>query len=146
MQSFHLQIYAGRDDDPPRADAASSTYGGRTIPCGRPPQSPGFFACSFEQWLAGLRRFGPVYAEGDGSWSWVASEKVNGRPAWRLEGMIYDRGGAVFYVDVQGYCPPEAWQDFLSLLSLPPGGRPALCLAEYGTWVEADDFLEYLRG
>ena len=145
---FHIQLYCGDEADPqPPADAAEPfEYEGLAIPRGRPVPEPGYFACSFEQWMETLHSWPNTYSEGDGSWSWVADELDDRRqPTWRLEGMVYDRGGRVFYVEAQGSCTPAAWWQFIAALPVPPDKRLAICLAKFGVWVEQDDFGEWIQ-
>lgn len=141
---FHVQLYCA-------AVAASAhegsnlDYGGASLTRALPPPRTGFFGCSFEAWMQQMLARSGVYAEGDGSWSWTSTDKnERNAPAWRMEGMIYDRDGRLFYVDVQGQCTLAAWQDLVGALDIPPQSSLAICVAELGAWITPSGFEAWL--
>lgn len=140
---FHVQLYCASSAQ--SEDSGSNfDYQGAMLTRAIPPQGMGFFGCSFEQWMHKMLQRPGVYAEGDGSWSWTAQEKnERGAPVWRMEGMIYDRDGKVFYVDVQGQCTADAWRDMVEALQA-RDERLSICLAELGVWVSASGFEQWL--
>ena len=144
---FHVQLLCGDTADPPPAAAADDRFIYQDLPIrrGRPAPQPGFFDCSFEQLMEAMHQLPNFYYEGDGSWSWTAEQlDSRRRPLWRLEGMVYDRDGHVFYVGTQGVCSPAAWQVLTSQLVVPEGKRLAVCLTQQGVWIEADEFHRWL--
>lgn len=54
-----------------------------------------------------------IYFEWDGSFVWVSP---NGRNDWQVDGMIYDAGDEVQYVEWKGYCDAPAWMHWLAFL------------------------------
>jgi hypothetical protein len=81
-----------------------------------PVPPDGGFPCSFEEFAERVGRFERLYFEPDGSFVWVASK---GEPSWQLDGMVYDRDGRVWYVDLKGTCPTERLDQLLGILGWP---------------------------
>ncbi|MEZ6135949.1 MAG: hypothetical protein R3C53_13685 [Pirellulaceae bacterium] len=87
-----------------------------TIQCEDLSQSR--FSISFEQAAEGLQQLDRFYFEPDGSFAWAGStEPINNTSSlWQLYGMLYDYGGRLQRVEVQGACPLEAWRSLLRVL------------------------------
>jgi hypothetical protein len=77
------------------------------------------FPCSFEEFAERVGRFERMVFEPDGSFVWVASA---GEPSWQLDGMVYDRNGRVWYVDLKGTCPDKRLDQLLAVLGWPQAG------------------------
>ncbi len=141
---FHVQLYCV--DGSYHPIGTSIDYNGLPLQRSNPPAQLSFFNRSFEQVLERLLQLPGVYAEWDGSWSWTASEKnERGLPAWRIEGMIYDRDAKVFYVDMQGRCTSQAWDTIISALEIPEERSLAICLATLGAWVDRESFEIWIK-
>lgn len=63
--------------------------------------------------LAGLDR---LFVEPDGAFVWVSP---SGEPSWQLDGMLYDRGGHLLYVELKGTCDEHAFDQFLTAIGWP---------------------------
>lgn len=71
------------------------------------------FPVSFEAYADALRDWPGMYFEMDGSFVWA----VDAEPMrLQVDGMIYDRDGAIEYVELKGEWTPEAWYRLLSPL------------------------------
>jgi hypothetical protein len=145
-QHFHVQLYCCADQsDQSKGKLCTIEYESRELARTQSPQSIGFFGASFEEFFSSLRQHSGVYSEGDGSWSWTSPEKqFNGRPAWRLEGMVYDRSDSVFYIEVQGTCTIAQWQVIVDCLKVSEHNQLAICLATQGVWVDLLSFQNWL--
>jgi hypothetical protein len=121
---FHINIHAE-----PRADSGAS---------------PTLFPYTFEEVSVALAALPRMFVEPDGSFVWVAS----GEPAWQLDGVLYDGAGRLWYVELKGRCPQEAFDRLLSALGWPATPvvfqlvREAISLDEgefrgYAGWTEA---------
>ncbi len=141
---FHVQLYCHPKSTP--QEIGEITYQGRKLRQAVQPTKTGFFECSFESLMAQMLKWSGVYAEWDGSWSWTATEKNEaGRPAWRLEGMMYDRDEHVFYIEMQGQCTLSAWRTIVDALQLSAEQQLGICLTKQGCWVEPASFEEWLE-
>lgn len=67
---------------------------------------------SFEQSSARLQQLGRLYFEPDGSFTWA----VELRRRQQVDGMLYDAGGQLQYVDLKGDCSLEAWQKLMGAI------------------------------
>ena len=78
-----------------------------------------------------------IQLELDGSFVWVGA-------GWQLDGMMYDRGERLLYVDLKGNCPKAAWdrltkilaisKDASAIIRLPEGGLHDLQTFEASIW------------
>ena len=141
MQPFHVTLHAAPSD----ADAVL----GRLAPIeidGRPitplrlaaerMQQP--FAVSFEEAAERLERLARLYFEPDGSFVWVGSA-ADDRPAWQLDGVLYDRAGRLQYVELKGTCPPAAFAQLLRAVD--DSGRPVIAqLVRQALYVDAREW------
>ena len=114
MYSFDTALHALPPDALPRRQIALQgvTYTAIAVP-------PGGMAtpwdCSFEQAAEALSRLPRMFVEPDGSFVWTAAEA----PRWQVDGVLYDRGGRLLYVELHGCCPTERFDELLAAL----GGR-----------------------
>ncbi len=65
---------------------------------------------SFEQAAEQLERFERLHFEYDGSFVWSGVSDGS----WQLDGMLYDYGGRLQRVELQGCCPLMEWRKLLS--------------------------------
>ena len=73
------------------------------------------FAVSFEETADRLSQLPRMQVELDGAFVWVASED----PSWQLDGVLFDRDDRLFYVELNGCCPPSCLDAFLEALGWP---------------------------
>ena len=144
-QPFHVQLYCAVAEVGLVSNNMVFEHGGELLQQTEPPRKPGFFRHSFEQFMDITTAWSGVYAEGDGSWSWVAGEKNARRePLWKVEGMIYDRADRIFYVELQGQIDNTAWPKLIEALGVWHEDRILICLTKQGVWVEAESFASWL--
>jgi hypothetical protein len=86
------------------------------------------FAVSFEQAAAALERLERMFTEPDGSFVWNGVSPAAGgasagagpmATAWQLEGVLYDHGGRLVYIELKGDAPPEALDRLLAAFGWP---------------------------
>ena len=78
---------------------------------------------SFEEVAQHLQQLPRMYLEMDGSFVWVGDHSPSidapedgKRPEWQLDGMLYDAGGMLQYVELRGSCSLSMWQRLLKCL------------------------------
>lgn len=81
-----------------------------------PARSDRPFEISFESAAAALAGLDRLFLEPDGAFVWVSPA---GGPDWQLDGMLYDRGGHLLYVELKGNCDEPAFDRFLSAIGWP---------------------------
>jgi hypothetical protein len=69
----------------------------------------------FEAAGASLSALPRMYCEADGAFVWVADDGSG----WQLEGVLYDGGECLRYVELQGNCPARHFDQLLSCLGWP---------------------------
>lgn len=74
----------------------------------------GPLSSSFDDAAERLSAIDRLYFEMDGSFVWTGTAGEN---RWQLDGMIYDRGGRIQYVDVKGNCPRQVWHQLLEIFA-----------------------------
>ena len=70
---------------------------------------------SFEDAYGQLASLPRMFIEPDGSFVWV-SDTTDGK--WQLDGMLFDRGGRLQYVEMRGTCTPEAFDRFADIFRI----------------------------
>lgn len=68
---------------------------------------------TFEAFCEAIAPWPGMYVEPDGSFVWVVEA---GQDRMQLDGMIYDRGGAIEYVELKGECGRSIWGRLCTLL------------------------------
>lgn len=68
----------------------------------------------FEEAAERLAAMGRLHFEWDGSFVWRGT--ANGA-VWQIDGMIYDLGEQIQYVDLKGCCPREHWNELLEVFT-----------------------------
>ena len=71
---------------------------------------------SFEQASTDLAALPRMFVEPDGSLVWVAGD---GGPQWQVDGVMYDRGGRLLYVELKGQCPKDEFDRLLRAFAWP---------------------------
>jgi hypothetical protein len=74
------------------------------------------FDRTFEEVETALSRCERLFFEPDGSFVWRSSAHES---PWQLDGMVYDRGGRVLYLELKGTCPDERLDELLTALDWP---------------------------
>lgn len=74
------------------------------------------FDVTFEATEAALSELDRLYCEPDGSFVWVSGE---GNQRWQVDGHLYDRADRLLYLELQGTCPAEAFDQLLATLGWP---------------------------
>ena len=74
------------------------------------------FSLTFEQVEAALAALPRLFIEPDGSFVWVADDAEQ---SWQVDGQLYDRAGRLLYVDLQGRCPAEHFDQLLRTVGWP---------------------------
>ena len=69
---------------------------------------------TFELVVESLSVLPRMYVEPDGSFVWVAGAPT--QSDWQLDGMLWDRGGALQYVELKGRCSEFVWRQLLTAL------------------------------
>ncbi|HUE75159.1 MAG TPA: hypothetical protein VMP01_30100 [Pirellulaceae bacterium] len=70
---------------------------------------------TFDEAAERLSQLPRMFLEPDGSFVWVAPSE----PAWQIDGVLYDRGPKLAYVELRGSCEAGALNELLSALGWP---------------------------
>jgi hypothetical protein len=94
--------------DPPRDLSGRTLRSLAVTPCEltRP------MGVSFEQACQRLGQFARMFCEPDGSFVW----RGGGNPSWQVDGVLYDRGNRLLFVELKGKCPAGELDDLLEAL------------------------------
>ena len=114
MLSFHACLHARPAEvrsGPTRRLAGTEIATLAIVPSDLPS-----FGLSFEEAAAALRELPRMYCEEDGSFVWVSA---HGKPAWQVDGNLYDRAGRLLFVDLKGSCPSDALNRLLTACGWP---------------------------
>ena len=74
-------------------------------------------AVSFEQAEESLGQLPNLYIEPDGSFVWVAAPAAE--HPWQVDGVLYDRGDKMLYLEIKGSCPQVEFDQMLTTLGWP---------------------------
>lgn len=127
---FHVNIFAR----PERAvEGPTVLLEGLTLPTlcgadGQPLTFDVFLPVTFEHVLAALLQLPRLDAEPDG---FVVLAGGAGPTHWRVSGHLYDFGGRMHRVELNGACPAESFDAMLACIGL-PGTSLAFELVEQG--------------
>jgi hypothetical protein len=94
------------------------------------------FTCTFEEAISRLEALDRMFVEPDGSFVWVAPKD---EPPWQVDGNLYDRAGKLQYIDVNGSCPADRFNELLAACGWPEQ-RIVFHLMEHGIVVDEADF------
>ncbi len=101
---------------------------------------------TFEQVANRISTFERMHFEWDGSFVWTGEEDG---AKWQIDGMLYDAGGELQYIDIKGRCPKSKWDQLvragicgdnlppsqLTVLVLPGQTRKTLEQFHQETWI-----------
>ncbi|MFO1062338.1 MAG: hypothetical protein U0892_00510 [Pirellulales bacterium] len=74
---------------------------------------------SFERLIEQLQVLPRMFVELDGSFVWTGTI-VETCDTWQLDGMIYDDGDRVLYIELKGCCTAEEWRQLLTATTAEP--------------------------
>jgi hypothetical protein len=111
---FHVRIYAR----PAVTSQASARQAGsaRVTPLvAEQSDLLSSWPITFDLAAAAVGRLPRMFCEPDGSFVWVAPCE----PAWQVDGVLYDRGPNLAYVELRGSCEAAALEQLLKALGWP---------------------------
>lgn len=103
---------------------------------------------SFESFVAALNDWPGMFVEMDGSFVWAM--RVDGL-RYQVDGMVYDRDGAIEYLELKGELTPDSWIQLLQTLADDPTAPSAwddlfrIHDVSRQTWKQPSGILEELR-
>lgn len=68
-------------------------------------------AQSFETFAELVTPWDGMFFEMDGSFVWVGNDSHEGK--WQVDGMVYDLGTAIQYIELKGACPKSVMNQLL---------------------------------
>jgi hypothetical protein len=116
MYSFYITVHAQPSD---AGAGPEMDFGGRavrTLQIAPATLSTTTFGCSFETAQERLAQLDRMFIEADGSFVWVSPQ---GKPAWQVDGNLYDRNEQLLFVDLKGTCPAKQFDRLLTALGWP---------------------------
>jgi hypothetical protein len=141
MLSFHISVHARPADVTEGKDVKLDRAVFRTLAVPQAALATPF-QISFEQAGAALAKLERLFFEPDGSFVWTSP---SGRPAWQVDGNLFDRNGQLLFVDLKGSCPSEQFDRLLSALGWP--ATPMIFqLAREAVLLDEADFRRYAAG
>ena len=91
---------------------------------------------SFEEAFERLSALPRMFIEPDGSFVWVSDSTEF---TWQLDGLLFDRGGQLQYVELHGACTPQAFQRFADIFRNGQT-RFAIQLMQQAIFLSEDEF------
>ncbi|MEQ8786080.1 MAG: hypothetical protein RIC55_07260 [Pirellulaceae bacterium] len=140
MYRFHIAIHArpveAGDGDPREIDGRgvrplNVTAGEVTDPLG----------VTFDEAVRRLEALPRFYLELDGSFLWTAPQGPKG---WQTEGVLYDGGERLHYVEMKGSCPAEQFNALLASFGWPETPL-AFQLMRQAVFLGEDAFREFAQ-
>lgn len=114
--SFHITLHARPPGTWPRQSMVLDGIDTATLDI-PPSRLDCLLPVSFEMAFSLLLALPRLFIEPDGSFVWVSARNV-ARP-WQVDGMLYDRGGRLLYVELKGNCPGSAFAELLTACGFP---------------------------
>jgi hypothetical protein len=78
---------------------------------------PSFLPVTFDDALVDMARLPRLFIEPDGSFVWRGND-ANGSE-WQVDGNLIDRGDVLAYVELNGCCPSERFNELLRAVGWP---------------------------
>ncbi len=98
-------------------------------------------APSFEAVFEVLSNKPNVHAELDGSFVWRSMERGSDRnPLWFLDGMIYDRDGAIEFIELKGKSDRKLFADLLVACRVDDFQKLKVQRVDSGEWMNVENF------
>ncbi len=104
--------------------------------------NPASFSVTFDKASEILGTLPRMFIEPDGSFVWAG--ELDGR-RWQVDGVLYDAGPGLAYVDLSGRCPPNEFDQFLAALGW-PAAAVMFQLADAGVFVGEQEFRRWAGG
>ena len=80
-----------------------------------------------------------MFIEPDGSFVWTGEHDGQ---SWQVDGVLYDEGPSLSYVEMLGRCPPNEFDQFLAALGWP--AAPVMFqIVEAGVFLAEEEFREF---
>ena len=134
MYSFHASIHArsstAREGEPIQI-AGSAVH-----PLNVTPGDMPLMAASFEQAFEVLNVLPRMLIEPDGSFVWRSSTDD---PSWQVDGVLYDRSGRLIYVELNGHCLAENFDQLLVACGWPDNSL-MFQLNRHAVFLNEEDF------
>lgn len=138
---FNVHLYCRPDDTSSGPEIEVLGVSLPTLVC--PGISQTRFEFSFEEAAERLQKLERLSFEMDGSFVWagrlsddVLSDAGLHDAAWQIYGMLYDYGGRLQRIELQGTCPHEKWRELQSIFDTESRPQVAHLLAQ-GCFVDA---------
>lgn len=96
---------------------------------------------SFEQAAATLSAWPRMFLEPDGSFVWVDERAGTGR--WQVDGVLWDRGGRLQYVELSGNCTAAAFNQLVRAIGVDASSTLLVQLLRHAILVDAADFCRF---
>jgi hypothetical protein len=139
---FHTSVHLL----PPQVGAGSDiTIHGKTIHTldVKPLMLANSLHVTFEDAASELQKLPRMFLELDGSFVWVSSQDDE---RWQVDGVLYDRGGRLMFVDLKGECPEEALQQLLRIFGHPQNKTPLMFqLVQQAVFLDENEFRRCCR-
>jgi hypothetical protein len=97
---------------------------------------------SFDAAFARLKELPRLFIEPDGSFVWTGDTADGQR--WQMDGNLIDRGDVLAYVELNGHCPAERFDNLLRCFGWPQGSW-AFQMIRSGLTVSETEFRESAR-
>lgn len=97
----------------------------------------------FDEAAERLRGLDRLHFEMDGSFVWRGTA---GEDRWQLDGMIYDSGDRIQYVDLKGECPGEAWHRLREIFAGGPRAAISVLRLPEQRRISGEEFEEEIWG
>lgn len=91
----------------------------------------GQFDSSFEEVVERFSELPQMFIEPDGAFVWTGRTPTQ---RWQIDGILYDFGGRLSRVEIQGKCPEDDWNAFVRCL------QPEGDLMAY--WIDVQQFIK----
>lgn len=108
----------------PNADYQKKIVDGQDVLVARGGGQPPPLGMTFERLAESLQTLPRLFFEWDGSFTLAGAKPAS----WQVEGMAYDAGNAVQYIDLTGTCPEPAWCELMTAIYGADGAGTALLL------------------
>lgn len=106
---FFISLHARPEGLPVPPPADEGANESQSLPLS-PTQLTRPLGVSFEEACEALSRLPRMFCEPDGSFVWRSAEG----PPWQVDGVLYDAGPQLMYVELKGSCPAGEFDRLLS--------------------------------
>ena len=139
MYQFRTCIHPLATDATPSATVDLQGSGVESLRIESPPFA---FAVTFDRASEILATLPRMFIEPDGSFVWAG--ELDGK-SWQVDGVLYDEGPSLSYVELSGTCPPNDFDQFLAALGWP--AAPVMFqLVEEGVFLGEAEFRQVAVG